>query len=259
MSCESFAEAIVERARGTRLGAGPAAAVDAHLENCEVCRARLERERQLSAALHALAGSTTHAAAPLEVERRLVKAFARKHRVRPRDAASPRVLLRIGRLQVAAALAVLGITAAAGAVLLQDPRPRPDTISLPTAEPGQAVTSHGLDRADAATTSDSRGAVSRGRAQHGRRGETRQRPRPVQPASSIDDFVPLPAAMGLPALESGQIVRIDVPVASLPAYGVEIVPSAGQGSVQADFLVGQDGYPRAIRLVQAGEHARSRQ
>jgi hypothetical protein len=49
--------------------------------------------------------------------------------------------------------------------------------------------------------------------------------------------------------ESGSIVRMEVPVASLPAYGIDISPAAGGGPIEADVLVGQDGQPRAIRLV----------
>lgn len=65
----------------------------------------------------------------------------------------------------------------------------------------------------------------------------------------LDGFVALPAAAGLPPFESGVIVRIELPVASLPAYGVEMVPAAAAAQVEADVLVGQDGLPRAIRLV----------
>lgn len=65
----------------------------------------------------------------------------------------------------------------------------------------------------------------------------------------MDDFVTLPGAIGLPSFESGRIVRVDLPVSSLPAYGVELVPDAARNEVQADVLVGQDGQARAIRLV----------
>src|SRR6185369_8492908 len=61
-------------------------------------------------------------------------------------------------------------------------------------------------------------------------------------------FVALPGTAGLPAFESGEIVRMDVPVASLPAYGIDI-SSGGDRPVEADILIGQDGVARAIRLV----------
>jgi hypothetical protein len=67
--------------------------------------------------------------------------------------------------------------------------------------------------------------------------------------STVENFVALPNAVGLPALESGRIVRMEVPLTVLPAYGLEVVPDATPGPVQADFLIGQDGVPRAIRLA----------
>src|SRR5262245_47104658 len=61
-------------------------------------------------------------------------------------------------------------------------------------------------------------------------------------------FVDLPWTAGLPAFESGEIVRMDIPAASLPTYGIDI-SSGGRGPVEADVLIGQDGFARAIRLV----------
>jgi len=61
-------------------------------------------------------------------------------------------------------------------------------------------------------------------------------------------FVELPWTAGLPVFESGEIVRMEVPVASLPAYGIDISAGADR-PVEADILIGQDGFARAIRLV----------
>jgi hypothetical protein len=72
-----------------------------------------------------------------------------------------------------------------------------------------------------------------------------QRRRIVRPAG----FVELPGAADLPQFESGTIVRLELPVASLPAYGIEIPAAADERPVEADLLVGQDGLTRAIRLV----------
>lgn len=78
--------------------------------------------------------------------------------------------------------------------------------------------------------------------------------RPVQRAHTArvvnpSGFVELPGTAGLPAFESGEIVRVEVPVASLPTYGIDISSGAGNGPVAADVLIGQDGLARAIRLV----------
>lgn len=69
------------------------------------------------------------------------------------------------------------------------------------------------------------------------------------PAASLEGFVPVPGAGLLPHLESARIVRYALPVAALPAYGVDVVPDAIRRDVLADLLIGQDGHARAIRLV----------
>jgi hypothetical protein len=66
---------------------------------------------------------------------------------------------------------------------------------------------------------------------------------------SPEGFVSLPAAASLPDFERGEIVRLEIALAALPIYGVEIPPDAVNRPVQVDVLVGQDGHPRAIRLV----------
>jgi hypothetical protein len=74
--------------------------------------------------------------------------------------------------------------------------------------------------------------------------QTPQRALVINPAG----FVELPGSAGLPAFESGEIVRMEVPMASLPAYGIDISAGADR-PVEADILIGQDGFARAIRLV----------
>ena len=73
----------------------------------------------------------------------------------------------------------------------------------------------------------------------------------------------IPSAVGLPELESGTVLRMELPLAALPEYGLDIAPDAMRTSVEADVLVGQDGQPRAIRLVGISERvaqdSRSRQ
>src|SRR3954468_22900869 len=78
----------------------------------------------------------------------------------------------------------------------------------------------------------------------------RMRPTPPRREDAItpSGFVALPWTAGLPAFESGEIVRMEVPVASLPAYGIDISSGADR-PVEADILIGQDGLARAIRLV----------
>lgn len=81
------------------------------------------------------------------------------------------------------------------------------------------------------------------------RSGARPRPAAVETINEADEFVELPAAARLPRFESGVIVRVELDVTSLPAYGFPIMPDSTRRPVEADVLVGQDGQPRAIRLV----------
>ena len=67
----------------------------------------------------------------------------------------------------------------------------------------------------------------------------------VQPPS---EFVLVPGASALPPMESGSLVRMDVPVALLPSLGIA-PPATKLEVVKADLIVGQDGLTRAVRLV----------
>ena len=72
--------------------------------------------------------------------------------------------------------------------------------------------------------------------------------RGVQPAQPPSEFVMVPGATALPDIESGSLVRMDLPVSVLPALGV-MPPAGAIANVKADLILGQDGLPRAVRLV----------
>jgi hypothetical protein len=64
----------------------------------------------------------------------------------------------------------------------------------------------------------------------------------------VNEFVPWPGARELPPLESGVLMRVDLPVSMLPVLG--IAPLTGHRTVvKADVIVGQDGLARAVRVV----------
>ena len=83
---------------------------------------------------------------------------------------------------------------------------------------------------------------------------TRTRPAPPVAEEPGDvaaaaDFMLWPGAAAWPPFESGELVRVTLPLDALPALGFASPPAA-DAVVQADVLVGQDGFARAIRLVQ---------
>jgi hypothetical protein len=74
-------------------------------------------------------------------------------------------------------------------------------------------------------------------------------PRPAPAADDLAGFVPVPGAAAWPPFESGVVMRVDLPVSALPALGLP-PPSSALGVVEADIIVAQDGFARAVRLVQ---------
>jgi hypothetical protein len=67
--------------------------------------------------------------------------------------------------------------------------------------------------------------------------------------SASTGFVPWPGSEARPPFESGSLVRVDLPVSALSALGLA-APSSIATVVQADIVIGQDGFARAVRLVQ---------
>jgi hypothetical protein len=129
------------------------------------------------------------------------------------------------------------------------------TRPSPAAETHQAVADHeGPTRGSATAsvpaphlvTAPAPGAPSGGAATRPARvNRSRRSPRVIEPVG----FVSLPEAAELPAFESGEIVRVQLALETLPRYGVPIVPDAAKNPIDAELLVAQDGRPRAIRLV----------
>ena len=239
MSCHTLGDAVTDVARGRDVGPGTVAAVEAHIEHCESCRLRFTRERRLSEGLRALAESARDLPAPAALESRLLEAFAAQQSSQRRVADT--------RQWMRAAAAVL-LTAGLGGVWWASTRSRGET---PTAAATSPAIPRDQPRAEPPPASSSATAAptqSPAAAAPSRMAARPPRPKPsriVRP----EGFVALPSAAGLPDFESGEIVRVELPLASLPLYGIDIVPDAKAAPVEADFLVGQDGRARAIRLV----------
>ena len=70
-------------------------------------------------------------------------------------------------------------------------------------------------------------------------------------------FLRIPGTAYLPPMESGAIVRVELPVTALPSYGIQIVPEMNTDAVDADLLIAQDGLARGIRLVDDSQRFRS--
>lgn len=289
MTCESLADIILDMARGAAVPEAARFSVRRHLDRCPSCAAEYARQRELTKGLQALAADAQEWKAPAGMEERLLAAFAAQAgQTAPGDA--PATTGRWRYVLATAAMVTLAIWGIREAVERGAPAP----ISAPRPEIAPPVVS---DRnGDASRTTNPPAVINRSGVVRGttnppavsehrsHASRTTNAPavseRDVQasrttnpPAVSERDvqvsrtattveFVSIPGAVGLPDLESGTVLRMELPLGVLPEYGLQIAPDAMRTSVEADVLVGQDGQPRAIRLVgveDVAQDSRSRQ
>jgi hypothetical protein len=67
--------------------------------------------------------------------------------------------------------------------------------------------------------------------------------------NSLDEFVALPVSEGLPPAAELSVVRVKLRGSDLQQYGLQAPPDAVAQTMLAEFVVGEDGLPRAIRIV----------
>ena len=69
------------------------------------------------------------------------------------------------------------------------------------------------------------------------------------PPEAEQPFVAIPYVLPPGPYERVEIVRMQVPVAALIAAGLRVETADPSAQAEADVLIGQDGRPRAVRLV----------
>lgn len=244
MTCGSGRDAILDLARNVAMSEPVRAAAEAHLRDCASCAAEFERQRDLTAALGALAADAAPWNSSAGIEERLHAAFAGRRPVtHPSSRDSSSFDRWTATLTVAAVIVLavwLGSRPASGPPG-DGRRQSADFAQPPTVSP---VPEHAA-RHPVVPGAEVRSAAQRGIA---RSSKPSRRAAAATQVQSFE-FMALPGAVGLPELESGSVVRIALPVGALPEYGLDIMTNGAKTTVEADVLVGQDGMARAIRLV----------
>ena len=190
--------------------------------------------RNLDKLLAELGEQTRHAEAPKQVEAALLSAFR---------AQSKKPVPRMWTRWAMAAAAAVAIVIGAGVWKFDQP-----VETLPPAKLAQAAPAPPLPQP----------APVKAAAQPVMANRPRRvvRPRPVQaPAEPrrtqevATDFMPLEDTLTLPPLESGHILRVQMPRSSMMRFGVPVNPDSMLEPVKADVVFGQDGIARAVRFV----------
>jgi hypothetical protein len=153
---------------------------------------------------------------------------------------------------LAAVMALLALVATAG-VLWQTQRSHPSRLpqtqqarSLPAAQFSPQPTFSSA-RVMGRPSAQSKPASVRGA---GRDHASHRDSSPKQATwNSLDEFVPLPVSEGLAPSAELSVVRVRLRGSDLQQYGLQAPADGVAQSMLAEFVVGEDGLPRAIRIV----------
>lgn len=241
MNCREFVSYVIDLVHD-QLPAPTDALVRQHAEQCAKCAARLKQEQVLFADMRLVAADIAQQEAPAWIEANLLTAL-RTQAEQKRVVAVP--ITRWWSWQLMA-----GVTA--GALLLvvlfaraswRKAEPPPQQYAakqlpaplLPEIRSDQAVIIPAVSKTVRTVT---------------RRSPLRRTIRAASPPPHEElPFYSLVTEGEMAPLESGRIVRIEVPPATLVNLGVPLTETTLTQPVQADLLLGQDGLARAIRFL----------
>lgn len=226
MTCRDFDEIVHGAARLELLDVAMREEAFEHARQCSACAGRLAAARALAETVADYAESSRNQQAPPRVEAVLLAAFRERHRRRR----WLRVLEWSTAGVAAAGLALLVWTAWIGVLGPSFRAPEKSASSVPSS-PAEAARSNSAE-----TTRANSGAVA----------ETAEL---SAQADATEDFVALPYAGSMGPDDSGMIVRVQLTPASLAQLGYPMAATPDQGMVRADVLIGEDGQPRAVRVV----------
>jgi hypothetical protein len=217
MNCTEFQEVVHDLAREADLSPEARRAALAHADSCSRCDELFAQSQSLTTALRALATKDGTAEAAPRVERALVDAF-RQNRNRGARAPLP---LRWGIAGVAALAALLLLSVLGLRHLVVSP-PRHDGGAGSSAMIQPATSGTSPARATAASDEED--------------------------TEYADSFVTLPFTDESAGDEI--IVRQSVSRSALANFGLPVSEADANDTLVADFVVDEDGTPRAVRIVQ---------
>lgn len=236
MTCAEFENIVHEMVRPDALDRAVAVIAKVHAETCERCAARLAQAQLLALALDAAAEDSTQIEAPAHLESALVSAFREHHRGLERTKHRQR-RAHLRWLEWTALAAAAAVLLAVGAWNFSRPRVTVSKTTNTVAAVPPAMQASSSNKAD-------------GDGVNGSATQTSAMESAAAEADSTSDFVPVPYGEGFAPGDSGVIVRVEMPRSALADLGYSVDATRAADLVQADLLVGEDGWPRAVRLVQ---------
>jgi hypothetical protein len=228
MTCREFDEVVHGFVRMELLDVNVREAALEHAAHCELCSERMADAMALAEASEMMGKSTRGEHTPAPVEAALLAAFRNHHR-----RASWRRTLEWASVGAAAAVLLVFLWTVSGRSRgRSSPAPRKD-VSSESGMPLEAKTPATSKQDKAAPAADEVVADA-----------------PVSETYVASDFVPVPFTGAITADDPGMIVRVQLTRASLAQLGYPVAETPDEELIPADVLVGEDGWPRGVKLIQ---------
>jgi hypothetical protein len=230
MTCREFDEVVHGFVRMELLDVSLREAVIEHAAHCDNCAQRMGEAGVLAEVTEAAAASVRELQAPVGLEAAVLSAF-RNQRSR-RHATLWRTFEWAAAGAAAAMLAAVLWMSSTRSKVQPSPLPSKDVSS----QSKQPLNAEG----PASSQPDEAAQGTELEASTGDAGET----------YSMSDFVPVPFTDAMGPEDPGMVVRVQLTRASLAELGYPVAEAPDEDLIRADVLVGEDGWPRGVRLVQ---------
>jgi len=252
MNCSESQSVLSELARDQMMDASQRQSALAHAVSCGNCARGLDDARALTGGLRQLASVDAQEQAPARVEASLIAAFRERHSAsRPvpvnAPAASRRWLYIAVGVAAAAVIALLisliaTQTRSAETTAPQEARTQkeaPDGVQVPS--PAPSPEKHLVPANPKRGVRPIKPVIK----------STPPAPKnaPRGDVEIATDFFPLVNRESLNQLDSGQLVRVELPRSALMSFGLPMNMERAGERIKADVVVGEDGLARAIRFV----------
>lgn len=243
MNCQAFNQIIVEFVSVSLSDANTRTAAEAHVQSCAVCAARVAQQQTVAVALAALAEQEQIISAPVQLFTNLQRAFEQQH-VQALVIPKPRQPWLEAWLnwRLVAATAVLLLVFGLGTLRLWRPAAPAPPVTNTTAR-----TSTNEPQPAQAENSSKFSAEADNHVPPVRR--PRRRTNPVRrSANEYGELLSLLPLAPTEADEFQQVVRLQIPRATLRLWGLPINEESTAEQVSAEVVFNEVGVARAIRL-----------
>jgi len=230
MTCREFDEVVHGFVRMELLDVNAREAALEHAAHCELCSQRMADAAALAEASEMMSKSARAEQTPPRVEALLLATYRNHHR-----RASWRRGLEWASVGAAAAVLLVFLWTVSGRSKGQSASPVPKKdVTSQSGMPLEAKTPATLKQNEGAPGANSAVADVP-------MGET---------TYVASDFVPVPFTGAITADDPGMIVRVQLTRASLAQLGYPVAETPEEDLILADVLVGEDGWPRGVKLIQ---------